>query len=106
MELPRALSGSKELMARPGVASTWTVATRGSATFADWAVAEAPCARIAKMAIATADSLRSLPAIIRPRVTFVEKSRIEFPRIIEKKVLRCNGMTGFFERQFARSEER
>src|ERR1700722_979584 len=85
IELPRALSGSKELRARPGVASTWTVATRGSAAFADWAVAEARCARIARTAITRADFLRSLPAMIRPRVTFVEESRIEFPKIIEKK---------------------
>src|ERR1700728_3450650 len=54
MELPRALSGSKELMACPRVASTWTVPTGGSPPGAfDWAgKVAAPATQNKRMAIA------------------------------------------------------
>src|ERR1700733_14584701 len=54
MELPRALSGSKELMACPRVASPWTVPTGGSPPGAfDWAgKVAAPATQNKRMAIA------------------------------------------------------
>src|ERR1035437_7705477 len=69
MELPRALSGSKELMACPGVASTWTVAIGGSAAVAfDWAVKVAVHTTKERIVIARADRLsRPPPPDIRPK---------------------------------------
>src|SRR5271156_5606707 len=79
MELPRALSGSKELMTWPGVASTWTVAACGSVADADWALALCPtAARVIMMAIA--DLLRSFRADIRPTLHAMKSpSCIGFP---------------------------
>src|SRR5271165_27301 len=87
-ELPRALSGSKELMASPGVTSTWTIAVCGSAEDADCAGAVALCKTKASTAIVTAGPHGCLRASIRRKLRFMNRASCTTPPKHRKILLR------------------